>query len=101
MRLKPATFRALALGILGALLLSAAAGAAEIRVMISGGLTPAYKVLVPEFEIAEPAFGYLREGYEKFVRHIDRPMKMIGRLVQRGIPAEVVMKLIAKEDALR
>ena len=58
-------------------------------------------VLVPEFVITEPAFGYLREGYEKFVRHIDRPMKMIGRLVQRGIPAAVVMKLIAKEDALR
>ena len=49
MRLNPATVRAFALGILGALLLSGAAGAAEVRVMISGGLTPAYKVLVPEF----------------------------------------------------
>jgi molybdate transport system substrate-binding protein len=44
--------RALALGILGAFLLSAAASAAEVRVMISGGLTAAYKVLVPEFERA-------------------------------------------------
>ena len=34
-------FRALALGILGAFLLSAAASAAEVRVMISGGLTAA------------------------------------------------------------
>ena len=40
-------FRALALGILGAFLL---AGAAEVRVMISGGLTAAHKALVPEFE---------------------------------------------------
>ena len=44
--------RALALGILSASLLSGAASAAEICVMISGGLTAAYKVLVPEFERA-------------------------------------------------
>ena len=44
--------RALALGILSAFLLAGAAGAAEVRVMISGGLTAAYKVLVPEFERA-------------------------------------------------
>ena len=43
-------FRSLALGVAGALLLSGAAGAAEVRVMISGGLTAAYKALVPEFE---------------------------------------------------
>ena len=44
--------RALALGILSAFLLAGAASAAEVRVMISGGLTAAYKVLVPEFERA-------------------------------------------------
>jgi molybdate transport system substrate-binding protein len=49
---KFANFRALALGFAVALLLSGAAGAAEVRVMISGGLTAAYKVLVPEFERA-------------------------------------------------
>jgi molybdate transport system substrate-binding protein len=49
---KFANFRALALGFAAALLLSGAAGAAEVRVMISGGLTAAYKVLVPEFERA-------------------------------------------------
>ena len=47
-----ATFRALALGLISALLLTATAGAAEVRVMISGGLTAAYKALVPEFERA-------------------------------------------------
>src|SRR2546429_9979953 len=52
MRLNPATFRALALGIISALLLTGAAGAAEVRVMISGGLTAAHKALVPEFERA-------------------------------------------------
>jgi molybdate transport system substrate-binding protein len=45
-----ANFRSLALGLAGALLLAGSAGAAEVRVMISAGLTAAYKELVPEFE---------------------------------------------------
>jgi molybdate transport system substrate-binding protein len=47
-----ANFRALALGFAATLYLSGSASAAEVRVMISGGLTAAYKVLVPEFERA-------------------------------------------------
>ena len=43
-------FRAFALAILSVFLLTVTAGAAEVRVMISGGLTAAYKALVPEFE---------------------------------------------------
>ena len=54
MRPNPATFRALALGIIGALLLTGAAGAAEVRVMISGGLTAAYKARVGR-EVRVPA----------------------------------------------
>jgi molybdate transport system substrate-binding protein len=50
MRSTSAHFRALLLGVTAALLLTGAAGAAEVRVMISGGLTAAYKALVPEFE---------------------------------------------------
>jgi molybdate transport system substrate-binding protein len=45
-----AHFRALALGFAVILLLTGAANAAEVRVMISGGLTAAYNALVPEFE---------------------------------------------------
>lgn len=45
-----ANLRAVALGIVSALLLAGSASAAEVRVMISGGLTAAYKELVPEFE---------------------------------------------------
>jgi molybdate transport system substrate-binding protein len=45
-----AHFRALALGFAGAVLLIATAQAAEVRVMISGGLTAAFKALVPVFE---------------------------------------------------
>lgn len=46
------TLHAFAFAVLGAILLSATASAAEVRVMISGGLTAAYKALVPEFERA-------------------------------------------------
>jgi molybdate transport system substrate-binding protein len=45
-----ANFRSLALGLTAALLLAGSASAAEVRVMISGGLSPAYNALVPEFE---------------------------------------------------
>jgi molybdate transport system substrate-binding protein len=45
-----ANFRSLALGFVAAVLLAGSCGAAEVRVMISGGLTAAYDVLVPEFE---------------------------------------------------
>jgi molybdate transport system substrate-binding protein len=45
-----ANFRKLVLGFAAALLLAGSARAAEVRVMISGGLTAAYNELVPEFE---------------------------------------------------
>src|SRR3984957_12225384 len=45
-----ANIRSLALGLTAALLLAGSASAAEVRVMISGGLTAAYNALVPEFE---------------------------------------------------
>jgi molybdate transport system substrate-binding protein len=45
-----AHLRALAFGFATALLLTGTASAAEVRVMISGGLTAAFNVLVPEFE---------------------------------------------------
>jgi molybdate transport system substrate-binding protein len=47
---KLAILRQFALGCVFALLLSGAAQAAEVKVMISGGLTAAFKALVPEFE---------------------------------------------------
>jgi molybdate transport system substrate-binding protein len=47
--LKP-DLRALALGIAATLWLACTADAAEVRVMISGGLTAAFNALVPEYE---------------------------------------------------
>ncbi len=51
-RKRSRNFRALVFGIGGLLLLAGSASAAEIRVMISGGLSAAYNALVPEFERA-------------------------------------------------
>jgi len=45
-----AKFRTLALGMATVLWLAGTASAAEVRVMISGGLSAAYNALVPEFE---------------------------------------------------
>jgi molybdate transport system substrate-binding protein len=50
MRPTTANLRALALGLTAALWLAGTAHAAEVRVMISGGLSAAYNALVPEFE---------------------------------------------------
>ena len=50
MRPRATAFRSLLLGLVTGLALTGAAHAAEVRVMISGGLTAAYKALVPEFE---------------------------------------------------
>ena len=50
MRFRSAHFRKLVLGCAAVLLLAGSAGAAEVRVMISGGLTAAFNALVPEFE---------------------------------------------------
>ena len=50
MKRRSANFRALLLGLASALLFTATANAAEVRVMISGGLTAAFNALVPEFE---------------------------------------------------
>jgi molybdate transport system substrate-binding protein len=52
MKSRPAAVRAFALGFFSVLWLTGAASAAEVRVMISGGLTAAYNALVPEFERA-------------------------------------------------
>src|SRR4051812_20534169 len=52
MRLKSGVFRGLALGATAALLVAGSACAAEVKVMISGGLTAAYKARIPEYERA-------------------------------------------------
>src|SRR5678816_943225 len=79
-------FRAFALGLLSVFLLTVAAGAAEVRVMISGGLTAAYKALVPEFE---------RKTGNKVVTAFGPSMgtttNAIPVRLERGEPADVLI----------
>src|SRR6202167_6453209 len=52
MRFPSLKIRSLTLGLIAALVLAGTAHAAEVHVMISGGLSAAYNALVPEFERA-------------------------------------------------
>jgi molybdate transport system substrate-binding protein len=81
-----ANFRALALGFVSLLWLAGAASAAEVRVMISGGLTAAYKVLVPEFERAT--------GHKVVTAYgpsMGTTVNAIPVRLERGEPADVLI----------
>jgi len=86
MRPLPATFRAFALGFATTLALSGTASAAEVRVMISGGLTAAYKALVPEFERAT--------GHKVLTAYgpsMGTTVNAIPVRLERGEPADVLI----------
>jgi molybdate transport system substrate-binding protein len=86
--------RAFALATLSAFLLSATATAAEVRVMISGGLTAAYKALVPEFERAS--------GHKVLTAYgpsMGTTTNAIPVRLERGEPADVLIMVgYALED---
>ncbi|MDF0581575.1 substrate-binding domain-containing protein [Bradyrhizobium yuanmingense] len=81
-----ATFRNLALGLFGLLLLTGTSDAAEVRVMISGGLTSAYKALAPEFEKAS--------GHKVLTEYgpsMGTTANAIPVRLERGEPADVLI----------
>jgi len=86
MRTISANFRALAIGFAAALLLSTAATAAEVRVMISGGLAEAYKALVPEFEKATGHTVLTARGPSMGTTPSAIPVRL-----ERGEPADVLI----------
>jgi molybdate transport system substrate-binding protein len=86
MRLISARFRCLALGFAGALLLAGSAGAAEVHVMISGGMTAAYNVLVPEFEHATG-----HKVLTAFGPSMGTTANAIPVRLERGEPADVLI----------
>src|SRR5260370_5261053 len=86
MRLKLANFRSLVLGLAGALLLAGSASAAEVRVMISGGLTAAYKELVPEFERATG-----NKVLTAYGPSMGTTVNAIPVRLERGEPADVLI----------
>ena len=81
-----ATFRASALAFAGLLWLVTTATAAEVRVMISGGLAAAYNALVPEFERAT--------GHKVITAYgpsMGTTDKAIPVRLERGEPADVLI----------
>ena len=81
-----AHFRILALGLVSALALAGSAHAAEVRVMISGGMTAAYQVLVPEFEKATG-----NKVLTAFGPSMGTTTNAIPMRLERGEPADVLI----------
>jgi molybdate transport system substrate-binding protein len=79
-------FRNLALGAAAALWLAGPANAAEVRVMISGGLSAAYNALVPEFERATGNKVITAYGPSMGTTQNAIPMRL-----ERGEPADVLI----------
>jgi uncharacterized protein len=46
----------------------------------------------------EPGLNYLCAGFKDFFHHIDRPMRTIIDLIQRGQEASLVMDMLAREE---
>ena len=84
--MKLATFRAFALGLIVAFMLSGTADAAEVRVMISGGLSAAYKALVPEFERATG-----NKVLTAYGPSMGTTVNAIPVRLERGEPADVLI----------
>src|SRR6202035_5422323 len=78
--------RALALAFAAALPLTGPAGAAEVRVMISGGLTAGYQALVPEFEKATG-----NKVLTAFGPSMGTTVNAIPMRLERGEPADVLI----------
>jgi molybdate transport system substrate-binding protein len=78
--------RAFVFGIAGVLSLAGSASAAEVRVMISGGLTAAYKELVPEFERATG-----NKVITAYGPSMGTTVNAIPIRLERGEPADVLI----------
>ncbi|WP_024512575.1 substrate-binding domain-containing protein [Bradyrhizobium sp. ARR65] len=86
MRPRSAEFRSLFAGLAVLLLFTGAATAAEVRVMISGGLTAAFNALVPEFE--------RQTGNKVLVAYgpsMGTTINAIPVRLERGEPADVLI----------
>jgi molybdate transport system substrate-binding protein len=79
-------FRAFIFGLFSVLLLASGASATEVRVMISGGLTAAYKELVPEFERATG-----NKVITAYGPSMGTTVNAIPVRLERGEPADVLI----------
>jgi molybdate transport system substrate-binding protein len=86
MRFRSAHFRTLVFAFAAALLLAGPAAAAEVRVMISGGLSAAYDALVPEFERASG-----NKVLTAYGPSMGTTINAIPVRLERGEPADVLI----------
>src|SRR3984893_5661396 len=86
MRFRSAHIRSLVLAFAAVLLLAGAANAAEVRGMISGGLTAAFNALVPEFERATGNKVLTASGPS-----MGTTVNAIPVRLERGEPADVLI----------
>ena len=85
----------LVLGVISALSFTGAVSAAEIKVMISGGLTAAYRELVPQFEA-----GTGNKVITAFGPSMGTTENAIPVLIARGEPADVLIMVGTALDDL-
>lgn len=69
----------------------------EVRFACHGGCPKNRFIETPD---GEPGLNYLCAGYKLFFNHIDRPMRLMADLLQRGHYADEVMQILAEEAAL-
>lgn len=72
--------------------------ACDVRALCNGGCPKDRFVTARD---GEPGHNYLCHGFYFFFDHVRPTMAIMAQLVQRGQPAEGVMKFVAAEDARR
>lgn len=95
MKARSIVAKAVALVVVGALLLAGAAYGAEVKVMISGGFSAAYRVLIPEFERTTNNTVATASGPSMG----NTPQAIPNRL-RRGEPADVLIMVSTALDEL-
>ncbi len=68
----------------------------EVRFACHGECPKNRFILTPD---GEPGLNYLCAGYMAFFKHIDRPMRIMADLLQRGRCADEVMGILVAEEA--
>jgi uncharacterized protein len=67
----------------------------EVRFACQGECPRNRFILTPD---GEPGLNYLCAGYKQFFNHVDRPMRMMARLLQQGRAPAEVMNWLAMEE---
>jgi uncharacterized protein len=70
----------------------------DVRFACHGGCPKDRFIQTPD---GEPGLNYLCAGFKAFFHHVDRPMRMMGRLLAQGCAPSEIMSFYAVEDSKR